>query len=151
MSYAAVNIYPNMRATVFELPEVVRVADNFKPFLSQCPNRDNVTFVSGDFFKDDLPPADLYSICNIMQDWEDDEINLILEKVYASLPSGERLFTYLRQTFRFSVKLILNYFNVAHLRFTLQFLLPHKTAVLNFAVKREIYTRKTGIAKLIYY
>ena len=51
MSYTAVSKYPNMKSTVFDLPEVVRVADHFKPSLSECPNRDNVTFVAGDFFK----------------------------------------------------------------------------------------------------
>merc|ERR1711973_84035 len=88
LSYAAVTKYPNMRATVFELSEVVEVADHFKPSLSQCPNRDNVTFVAGDFFKDDLPPADLYSICMIIHSLDEDKINMIFEKIYTSLPSG---------------------------------------------------------------
>ena len=92
MSYTAVSKYPNMKSTVFDLPEVVRVADHFKPSLSECPNRDNVTFVAGDFFKDDLPPADLYSMCSIIHDWDEENIDLLLKKVYTSLPSGKRVF-----------------------------------------------------------
>ena len=77
-----------MKATVFELSQVVRVAERFKPSLTECPNRDNVTFVAGDFFKDDFPPADLYSLCSILHDWDEDKINFLLKKVFNSLPSG---------------------------------------------------------------
>ena len=62
MSYAAVKTYPKMKSTVFDLPAVVNVADNFRPSVEECPRRDNVAFVAGDFFEDDLPPADIYSM-----------------------------------------------------------------------------------------
>ncbi|XP_028396563.1 acetylserotonin O-methyltransferase-like [Dendronephthya gigantea] len=88
LSYAAVKAYPNMRSTVFELQSVVDVADHFRPSAEDCPNRDNVSFVAGDFFKDDLPPADLYSLVQIIHDWDEEKIDLLLGKVYASLPSG---------------------------------------------------------------
>ena len=42
MSYAAVNTYPKMKATVLDLPPFVRVAEQFKPPLKENPNRDNV-------------------------------------------------------------------------------------------------------------
>ena len=81
-----------MKSTVLDLPEVVRASDHFKPTLAECPNRDNVKFVAGDFFKDNLPPADLYSLCTILHDWDEDKINLLLGKVYTSLPSGKESF-----------------------------------------------------------
>ena len=88
MPYAAVNTYPKMKATVFELPQVVEVANSLKPSLTDCPNKDNLTFVAGDFFKDDLPPADLYSLCSILHDWDEDKVDFLLKKVFNSLPSG---------------------------------------------------------------
>ena len=91
MSYAAVKAYPKMKSTVFDLPAVVDVADHFRPSIEECPNRDNVTFIAGDFFKDDLPQADLYSFASVLHDWDRDRINFLLKKVYNSLPSGKLL------------------------------------------------------------
>ena len=88
LSYAAVNAYPNMKSSVFDLPAVVNLSDHFRPSLEECPNRDNVTFVAGDFFKDELPPADLYSLVTIINDWGVDKIDFLLKKIYNSLPSG---------------------------------------------------------------
>ncbi|CAB4016050.1 acetylserotonin O-methyltransferase-like [Paramuricea clavata] len=88
LSYAAVKAYPKMKSTVFDLPAVVNVADHFRPSVEECPNRDNVSIVAGDFFKDDLPPADLYSLVTILHDWDEDSIDLLLNKIYTSLPSG---------------------------------------------------------------
>ena len=92
LSYAAVKAYPRMKSTVFDLPAVVDVADHFRPSIEECPNRDNVTFIAGDFFKDDLPQADLYSFVSIFHDWDIDRINFLLKKVYNNLPSGKLLF-----------------------------------------------------------
>ena len=92
MSYAAVKAYPKMKSTVFDLPAVVDVADHFRPSIEECPYRDNVTFIAGDFFKDDLPQADLYSFVSIFHDWDIDRINFLLKKVYNSLPAGKLLF-----------------------------------------------------------
>ena len=89
MSYAAVKTYPNMKSTVFDLPAVVSVADHFRPSVEECPSRDNVAFVAGDFFKDDLPPADIYSLVTILHDWDEERIDLLLNKIYNSLPSGK--------------------------------------------------------------
>ncbi|XP_028410665.1 acetylserotonin O-methyltransferase-like isoform X1 [Dendronephthya gigantea] len=88
LSYAAVNAYPNMKSTVFDLPAVVSLSDHFRPSLEECPNRDNVTFVAGDFFKDELPSADLYSLVQIINDWSVEKIDFLVNKIYNSLPSG---------------------------------------------------------------
>ena len=89
MSYAAVKAYPKMKSTVFELQSVVDVAEHFRPSAEECPNRDNVSFVAGDFFKDNLPPADLYSLVQVIHDWDEEKIDLLLRRVYASLSSGK--------------------------------------------------------------
>ena len=79
-----------MTSTVFDLPAVVNVADHFRPSMEECPNRDNVKFVPGDFFKDDLPPADLHSLVTILHDWDEEKIDCLLNKIYNSLPSGKK-------------------------------------------------------------
>ena len=80
-----------MKSTVFDLPAVVNVADHFRPSVEECPRRDNVAFVAGDFFEDDLPPADIYSLVAILHDWDEERIEFLLRKIYNSLPSGNLL------------------------------------------------------------
>ena len=89
LSYAAVKAYPNMKSTIFDLPAVVNVADHFRPSVEECPRRDNVAFVAGDFFEDELPPADIYSLVTILHDWDEERIDVLLRKIYNSLPSGK--------------------------------------------------------------
>ena len=110
MSYAAVKAYPKMKSTVFELPPVVEIADHFRPSIDECPNRENVTFIAGDFFNNDLPPADLYSLVTILHDWDENRIDLLLNKVFKSLPSGKLLpCTHsLLECFMFCVKTLAN-------------------------------------------
>ena len=44
---------------------------------------------SGDFFKDkNLPPADLFVLCHVTENWSDEHNHCILEKVYRCLPPG---------------------------------------------------------------
>ena len=88
-----------MKSTVFDLPAVVNVADHFRPSVEECPRRDNVAFVAGDFFKDDLPPADIYSLVAILHDWDEERIDFLLRKIYNSLPSGKLHFKELRMLF----------------------------------------------------
>lgn len=53
--------------------------------------RDRVESISGDFFRDDLPPADLYALGRILHDWPEDRIRLLLSKISAALPAGGAL------------------------------------------------------------
>lgn len=36
---------------------------------------------TGDFFKDDLPKADLYILARVLHDWSDEKVNILLSKV----------------------------------------------------------------------
>lgn len=80
--------YPNMKITMFDLPNVVEVSPHFKPPVNECPNQQNITFVGGDFFKPNLPPADLYVLTHILHDWGPGECDAILDNVFNSLQSG---------------------------------------------------------------
>jgi acetylserotonin N-methyltransferase len=85
---AACRCYPSLRATVLDLPGVAAVASEYIA-ASGCGDR--IQFLAADFFKDPLPPADLYSVGRILHDWGDERIKILLPKIAAQLPSGGAL------------------------------------------------------------
>jgi acetylserotonin N-methyltransferase len=85
---AACERYPELRATVFDLPSVVPVAREYMQRSSAAARLDAV---AGDFFTDALPAADLYSLGRILHDWSPEKIRILLDKIYATLPSGGAL------------------------------------------------------------
>ncbi|XP_064502245.1 probable bifunctional dTTP/UTP pyrophosphatase/methyltransferase protein isoform X3 [Pseudopipra pipra] len=80
-----VQIYPNLKVTVFDLPEVLANISYFQPSGQHTAP---VTFVSGDFFKDKLPEADLYILSRILHDWPDEKIHVLLSKISALCRPG---------------------------------------------------------------
>jgi len=73
--------YPRIEAVVFDLPAVVSFARTLQPDRS-------IEFLSGDFFRDALPAADLYVLGRILHDWGEAEARTLLEKIHAALPAG---------------------------------------------------------------
>jgi acetylserotonin O-methyltransferase len=88
LAIAACEAYPNLRAAVMDLPPVVPFA---RKYMSQSPASDRMEAVTGDFFADPLPEADLYSLGRILHDWGEERIQLLLPKVFAALPKGGAL------------------------------------------------------------
>lgn len=78
LAIAARERYPGIRAAVFELPRVVACA----------PKDDRIEWVSGDFFQDELPKADLFALGQIIHDWTDETLRPLLRKVFERLPAG---------------------------------------------------------------
>lgn len=78
LALAAVEKYPHIAATLFDLPEVIEVA------REHTGNR--VTLIAGDFFNDPLPSADLYALGRILHDWNEDKIRRLLDRIHAALP-----------------------------------------------------------------
>ncbi|XP_068778427.1 probable bifunctional dTTP/UTP pyrophosphatase/methyltransferase protein isoform X2 [Struthio camelus] len=85
LAYELVQIYPNLKVTVFDLPEVIANASYFQP---SGPCTAPVTFVSGDFFKDTLPEVDLYILSRILHDWPDEKVHTLLSKISAVCKPG---------------------------------------------------------------
>jgi acetylserotonin N-methyltransferase len=85
---AACERYPELRAVVFDLPRVIEVA---REQVSRSGVASRVEFMAGDFFKDELPEADLFAVGRILHDWSDAKIDALLRKVYARLPAGGAL------------------------------------------------------------
>ena len=82
---AACSVHREMMATVFDLPQVEPYAQER---IEEASLTSRIKFVPGDFFIDDLPPADLYSLGRILHDWGEDKIQRLLRKIYGALPSG---------------------------------------------------------------
>lgn len=79
---------PHIHCTSFDLPPVEPIA---KDTINTMNLSNNITIVSGDFFKDEFPKAEIFTMGNILHDWgEKDKITLI-EKAYNALPNGGAL------------------------------------------------------------
>ena len=58
----------------FDLPQVKPIAnDNF----TALGLNDRIKAVAGDFFKDDLPKADLITMCNVLHDWSEKDKKML--------------------------------------------------------------------------
>ncbi|KAI5622839.1 acetylserotonin O-methyltransferase [Silurus asotus] len=75
--------YPASTVTVLDLPKVIQTAQ--KHF---CQSDDTIKLQEGDFFKDDLPAADLYVLARIIHDWKEEKSLPLLRKIHAACNSG---------------------------------------------------------------
>jgi len=85
LAIAACERYPGLHAVVFDLPSVVEVA---QAHLNRSPAAKRLEVVAGDFFRDQLPEADLFAIGRILHDWSEDKIHQLLARIYQRLPAG---------------------------------------------------------------
>ncbi|HVU87005.1 MAG TPA: class I SAM-dependent methyltransferase [Pirellulales bacterium] len=88
LAIAACERYPNLRATVFDLPEAASLA---REIVSESSVPDRIAMASGDFFADALPEADLFALGRILHDWSEDKILKLLMRIFDRLPSGGAL------------------------------------------------------------
>ena len=75
----------------FDLPEVEPI---FEDYLEQNGLQERLRFVSGDFFADALPHADVITMGHILHDWDLDQKKTLIEKAYEALPEGGALIVY---------------------------------------------------------
>ena len=88
LAIAACEAYASLRATVLDLPAV---SDLARECIANSVMADRVMFQSGDFFTNDLPPADLYAIGRILHDWDLDQSVRLLTRIHQALPPGGAL------------------------------------------------------------
>ncbi|MFJ8755089.1 methyltransferase [Streptomyces sp. NPDC102441] len=94
-SVAALSAFPQLRSTVFDLPQV---APHLAARATEHKLGDRLDFAAGDFFRDPLPAGDCFAFGYILSDWDDETCASLLRKAYeACLPGGrvlvmERLF-----------------------------------------------------------
>jgi hypothetical protein len=69
----------------FDLPEV---APHAQQQVDAAGMTDRITVVGGDFFKDELPRADIVTMGNILHDWNLEKKKVLIRKAYDALPEG---------------------------------------------------------------
>jgi precorrin-6B methylase 2 len=77
--------HAHMRCTSFDLPKVLPIAARK---IKEAGLTDRVTAVSGDFFADPLPNADVITMGMILHDWTLEKKNALIRKAYDALPQG---------------------------------------------------------------
>ncbi len=88
LAIAACVRYPNLTAGVLELPGVIGIT---REFVLASTVASRIACIAGDFFRDVLPAAGLYSLGRVLHDWPEDRIRLLLSKIYHALPAGGAL------------------------------------------------------------
>uniref|UniRef100_A0A8C7EYS0 Acetylserotonin O-methyltransferase-like n=1 Tax=Oncorhynchus kisutch TaxID=8019 RepID=A0A8C7EYS0_ONCKI len=84
MAYEFAKAHPGLSVTMFDLPEVIEMRGHFRPHDAD----DRVSFVAGDFFKDELPKADVYILARILHDWSDEKVHILLSKIAKACNPG---------------------------------------------------------------
>jgi len=75
----------HMNCVSFDLPPVGPIADdNFKKLGLEG----RVKAMAGDFFSDDLPKAELITMCNVLHDWGLKDKKTLIAKAYDALPEN---------------------------------------------------------------
>ena len=77
--------HPHLTFTSFDLPPVAPLAQKQ---IKAAGMEARITAVAGDFFKDDLPKADVVTMGNVLHDWNLENKKLLIRKAYDALPQG---------------------------------------------------------------
>ena len=87
-SIACLERNPNLRAIVWDRPEVLKVAAEMARDFGVA-NRTELR--EGDMFVDPLPEGDVMLLSNVLHDWDVPECRTLIARCTASLPRGGRL------------------------------------------------------------
>jgi hypothetical protein len=82
---------PHLRGAGADLPEVAPI---FEDYVAACGVAERLTFSPLDFFKQDLPRADVITMGHILHDWDLPTKKMLIAKAYAALPPGGAFVVY---------------------------------------------------------
>ncbi|MDE2365508.1 MAG: methyltransferase [Betaproteobacteria bacterium] len=82
---------PHLRGLGFDRPEVAPI---FRQYAETTGVAGRVVFVPGDFFKDDLPRADVVLMGHILHDWDLPTKKMLIRKAFDAIPAGGALVIY---------------------------------------------------------
>jgi len=82
---------PHLTGKGFDLPEVAPI---FEEYAAAVGVADRVAFEPGDFFKQDLPKADVVLMGHILHDWDLPTKKMLIRKAFDALPKGGALIVY---------------------------------------------------------
>lgn len=80
LTLAALERHPTLRGCVFDRPAVIAVARKLVGARADL--------VAGDFFRDPLPPADLYVLGKVLHNCDQRRAAELLARIHAALPEG---------------------------------------------------------------
>lgn len=76
---------PHMNCTTFDLPALESIATET---IQKFNIEEQVSVLNGDFFKDQLPKADIVTMGNVLHDWDEDTKIKLMQSAYNALPDG---------------------------------------------------------------
>ena len=82
---------PHLRGIGFDLAEVAPI---FEEYAERVGVSDRLTFQAGDFFKQDLPKADVVLMGHILHDWDLPTKKMLVKKAFEALPAGGAFIVY---------------------------------------------------------
>jgi hypothetical protein len=82
---------PHLRGLGFDRPEVSPV---FQQYVEITGVADRVAFIAGDFFKDELPKADVVLMGHILHDWDLPTKKMLIRKAFEAIPIGGAFIVY---------------------------------------------------------
>ena len=77
--------HQHLTFNTFDLPPVAPLAQKH---IEAAALTHRIKVISGDFFKDELPRADVVMMGNILHDWNLDKKKMLIRKAYNALPEG---------------------------------------------------------------
>lgn len=83
--------HPHLSGAGYDLPQVQPI---FEEFVAKHGLSARVKFLTGNFFADPLPPAEVLIMGHILHDWDLSQKRMLLAKAYAALPKGGALIVY---------------------------------------------------------
>jgi predicted O-methyltransferase YrrM len=87
-SIACLQRYPQLRAIVFDRPQVLKVA---KEFAQEYGVTDRLSLHAGDMFSDPLPKCDVALLSNILHDWDVPQCQELVNRCAESIHPGGRV------------------------------------------------------------
>lgn len=88
LSQLVANQQPHMQCITFDLPQVEPIAQKA---IEQAGLTDRIRVVSGDFFADALPKADVITMGMILHDWNLENKKHLIRQAYEALPENGAL------------------------------------------------------------
>ncbi|MCB1019040.1 MAG: methyltransferase [Acidobacteria bacterium] len=82
---------PHLTGIGFDLGAVGPV---FEEYVEANGLQDRLSFTAGDFFKDELPKADVVTMGHILHDWDLETKRMLIRKAYDALPEGGAFVVY---------------------------------------------------------
>ena len=82
---------PHLRGSGFDLPEVAPI---FEEYIADAGVAERLTFQPGDFFKQDIPKADVILMGHILHDWDLPTKKMLIQRAFEAIPTGGALIVY---------------------------------------------------------